>query len=140
MGYNLLLVDDSSATLHIISKIIGISGVPIAQVYTAKNGVEALAVAAQHALDLIITDLNMPEMNGLELIEHLKQSPELAKIPIIVVSTEGRDVWVDKAFALGVAHFIRKPFLPENIRDVIYQALGASHAQTHQTTTETSDF
>lgn len=124
MGYTLLIVDDSSATLHIFQKIIGVSGVDVAQVYTAKNGREALEVVARHPVDLVITDLNMPEMNGLELIAALKGDDRLSGIPIIVVSTEGRDAYVEQALAMGVAHFIQKPFLPEGIRDVIFQALG----------------
>jgi two-component system chemotaxis response regulator CheY len=101
MAYNILIVDDMSIMRQVMKMTVQISGVDLGEVYEAGNGIEALEQVREHWVDLIITDLNMPEMGGIELIESLKEDEVLASIPIIVVSIEGRDSVVNHALELG---------------------------------------
>ena len=89
MGYNILLVDDSNVVKAVLSKILAGSPLPIDQVYDAANGVEALKILNADTIDLVITDINMPLMDGFELIERMRLDMMLKDIPVIVISTEG---------------------------------------------------
>lgn len=126
MAFNILIVDDSKAALFMFEKIIKLSGVPLKKLYTATNGQEALDVLSQSPLDLVITDINMPVMNGFELLENLKKQPKLKRLPVIFVTTEGRDEYITKAKDMGVENFIKKPFHPEDLKNVIFETLGVS--------------
>lgn len=124
MAYNILIVDDMSIMRQVMKMTVQISGVDLGEVYEAGNGVEALKQAHDHWIDLIITDLNMPEMGGIQLIETLKDDDVLGSIPVIVVSIEGRDAIVNRALELGAYTYITKPFRPEVIKNHILKALG----------------
>ncbi len=124
MAYNILIVDDMSVMRQVMKMTVQISGVNLGEVYEAGNGIEALKQAREHWVDLIITDLNMPEMGGIELIETLKKDEVLTSIPVIVVSIEGRDAIVTRALKLGAYTYITKPFRPEVIKNHILKALG----------------
>lgn len=124
MAYNILIVDDMSIMRQVMKMTVQISGVDLGEVYEAGNGIEALKQARDNWIDLIITDLNMPEMGGIELIENLRKDEVLTSIPIIVVSIEGRDSVVNRALELGAYTYITKPFRPEVIKNHILKALG----------------
>lgn len=124
MAYNILIVDDMSIMRQVMKMTVQISGVDLGEVYEAGNGIEALEQVREHWVDLIITDLNMPEMGGIELIESLKEDEVLVSIPVIVVSIEGRDSVVNHALELGAYTYITKPFRPEVIKNHILKALG----------------
>lgn len=124
MAYNILIVDDMSIMRQVMKMTVQISGVDLGETYEAGNGIQALEQVHEHWIDLIITDLNMPEMGGIELIESLKKDEVLASIPIIVVSIEGRDSVVNHALELGAYTYITKPFRPEVIKNHILKALG----------------
>ena len=109
---------------QVMKMTVQISGVDLGEVYEAGNGIEALKQARDNWIDLIITDLNMPEMGGIELIENLRKDEVLTSIPIIVVSIEGRDSVVNRALELGAYTYITKPFRPEVIKNHILKALG----------------
>ena len=89
MSIDILIVDDSITIRAMTKKALALSISDLGQVYEAENGILALARLAEKKVDLIITDLNMPRMDGLQLIEKIKRQPNLADIPIIVVSTDG---------------------------------------------------
>ncbi len=121
---NILIVDDSATMRKIILRTIRQSGYEVDNVLEAGNGKEALEVLKNNQVDLVMTDINMPEMNGLELIEALKSNPETKKIPVIVISTEGAEDIVGRAQVLGVKGFIRKPFTPQKIGEALKKVLG----------------
>jgi two-component system chemotaxis response regulator CheY len=124
MAFNMLVADDSSPMRTVIRKAVTISGFNVGEYYAAANGREALEILRSHWVDLVITDYNMPEMNGLELLTHMKEDELLAVIPVVVVSTEGSVQMIDEFIAKGAAGYIQKPFTPENIREMLNKILG----------------
>lgn len=128
MGMNILIVDDSSVMRAMILKTLRMSGLSIGEVYGASNGVEGLESLSRQWTDLVILDINMPVMNGEEMMIRMKANPETRDIPVIVISTEGSRTRIEDLVKMG-ATFIRKPFTPEMIRDAVNQAInsGESH-------------
>ncbi len=140
MDLDILVVDDSKAALFMCRKIIEISGAPFKSILTAMNGLEAIEVLMEKNVDLILTDINMPEMDGLELIEYLKKDEQFRDIPVIVITTEGRDKYIIKAKELGAGNYIKKPFQPEQVKQLILEALGVEENEANINEAETSDF
>jgi len=122
MAYNILVVDDSSVMRTMIIKSLGMSGVELGAVHQAANGSEGLKALGENWIDLVIVDINMPVMNGEEMIENMQQSAEMSSIPVIVVSTEGSEKRIEQLKQRGVK-FIHKPFTPENVRDAIREIM-----------------
>ena len=118
MSLNVLIVDDSAVMRRMISKSIRMSKIPIKELHEAATGKEGLEVLDKNWIDLVLTDLNMPEMNGEEMIEEMKKIPELADVPVIVISTEGSERRIERILKKGVS-FIHKPFTPEKFNQVI---------------------
>jgi two-component system, chemotaxis family, chemotaxis protein CheY len=127
MGINILIVDDSSVMRAMILKTLRMSGLSIGDVYGASNGVEGLEILSRQWTDLVILDINMPVMNGEDMMIRMKANPETRDIPVIVVSTEGSKTRIESLVKMGAA-FIRKPFTPEIIRDAINQSLGTGES------------
>jgi two-component system chemotaxis response regulator CheY len=123
MNLNILIVDDSSTMRFMLKKIIQMSGVAVERYYEAGNGKEGLEVLEAHWIDLIMLDLNMPQMGGLEFINRVRALAMYAKLPIIVVSTESSQTRIEEIQSKGIA-FIHKPFTPEKVRDVVTTLLG----------------
>ncbi len=119
MAFNILVVDDSDVIRAMIGRTLRLAQVPVGTLYEASNGKEALSVLSESWIDLVLADINMPVMNGEEMIERMRLSPDIADVPVVVVSTEGATERVDSMMAAGVAAWVRKPFTPEEIRDVI---------------------
>jgi two-component system chemotaxis response regulator CheY len=124
MSFNVLIVDDSNSMRAVIKKIINLSGFKIDQCLEAVNGKEALHVLGNSWVDVIISDINMPEMNGFQLLTALQNDEFLQSIPVIVVSTESREERIAEAFRLGARGFIKKPFLPGEIKRTLYEVIG----------------
>jgi len=124
MAFNILIVDDSPIMRQVIKKTVRISGIDIGEIYEAGNGFEGLKQARDNWTDLILTDINMPEMDGITYIKELKEDEVLSSIPIIVISTEGRDEVVQEALSLGASDYITKPFRPEEIGRDVLRVLG----------------
>ena len=120
-----LIVDDSSVMRKIIERCLRQAGLDLIQVYEASNGVEALAVINQHQVDLILSDINMPVMDGLEFIKHLQGIEKARVIPVVMITTEGGEKHVAEAISLGAKGYIRKPFTPEQVRQQIIPLLGS---------------
>jgi two-component system chemotaxis response regulator CheY len=123
MALNVLVVDDSAVMRAMIIKTLRLSGMPFNELYQASNGAEALQMLAQHWIDLALLDINMPVMNGEEMLIQVRQSPETADLAVIVVSTEGSDTRIAALRQLG-AEFIHKPFTPEELRETIKRITG----------------
>lgn len=122
MGMNILIVDDSSVMRTMILKTLRMSGLSLGDVYAASNGVEGLEILNRQWTDLVILDINMPVMNGEDMMIRMKDNPETRDIPVIVISTEGSKTRIANLVKMG-ATFIRKPFTPEIIRDAVNQSL-----------------
>jgi two-component system chemotaxis response regulator CheY len=125
MAINILIVDDSGVMRSMIAKTIRLSGLELGEIHQAGNGREGLDVLNQNWIDLVIADINMPVMNGEEMIDRILENPDLRDIPIVVVSTEGSKTRVDRLQKKGI-RFIHKPFTPEAIRDTVKNLLGES--------------
>jgi two-component system chemotaxis response regulator CheY len=123
MAVNVLIVDDSGVMRSMIMKTIKLSGLQIGETHQAANGKEGLEALNEHWIDLVIADINMPVMNGEEMIDRMMESSEHKDIPIVVISTEGSKTRVERLQEKG-ARFIHKPFTPEKIRDTVKDLLG----------------
>jgi two-component system chemotaxis response regulator CheY len=118
-----LVVDDSSTTRAlIVSTIEEMEGF---ETIEAPNGFEALKRIPQQPLDLIVTDINMPDINGLEIVHFVKHHPDFRSIPMIIVSTEGSDEDVKRGLDLGASAYVKKPFEPEQLKSTIRRLINA---------------
>lgn len=124
MPYNILIVDDSGPMRALIKKIIKASGFNIGEFYEAGTGREALDVLNAHWLDLVLSDYNMPDMNGLEMLREMQQDEMMKDIPVVMVTTEGSNERIREFMEMGASAYIKKPFTPEQIRSQLNQLLG----------------
>ena len=124
MAHHILIVDDSILMRAALKRTIDMVGIDTKSISEASNGIEALEVLDSKPIDLILTDLNMPEMNGIELVHCLKEKPEYANIPVIVITTESSTVRIEDLQAEGIQDYLHKPFTPEEFRDTITRSLG----------------
>lgn len=122
MPLNVLIVDDSSVMRAMVAKTLRIAGVDIGEIHQAANGQEGLDALRDHWVDLVIVDINMPVMNGEEMIDAVRKDPALQDLPIVVISTEGSQTRIERMERKG-AKFVHKPFTPEVVRDVIADLL-----------------
>lgn len=128
MALNILLVDDSATVRAVIAKTLKITGVEISELYQAENGKEALDILADNWVDLVFADINMPVMDGVEMIEKMYEDGLLKTIPVVIVSTEGSATRVEQLKSRGVSAYIRKPFTPEVLRKVMDGIVGVQDA------------
>ena len=119
MSFNILLVDDSATTRGVMKKIFRLANVPIEELHEASNGREALDMLKEHWIDVVFTDINMPVMDGVELVERMSQDGLLKTVPVVMVTIEGSTTRLDQLRSKGVSAFIRKPFTPEIIQNVL---------------------
>ncbi len=124
MSHSVLIVDDSILMRAALKRTIDMVDVDLEQTFEAANGQEALDFLSSNSVDLILTDLNMPVMGGIELVHRLKESEEYRSIPVIVITTEPSMVHIEGLKAEDVDDYLRKPFTPEEFRTVISRNLG----------------
>lgn len=124
MSCNILIVDDSPILRKVISKVVKMCGIEDERIHEAGNGREALEVLDKVWIDLVLLDLNMPVMNGEEFVQHLRERPELADVPVIIVSTESNRGRLQRLSDLGVTESLHKPFEPEELRRLVPRVLG----------------
>jgi len=143
MAFNLLIVDDSNSMRTVVKKIVGLMGLEINQILEADNGRKALDVLGGNWVDAVILDINMPEMNGLELLKWMNEDAVMKNIPVVMMTTEASEAHMKAAFELGAKGFIRKPFVPEELRKKLLGVLGFDEKGTygeHQGDSEGVDF
>jgi len=128
MAFNILVTDDSETMRAVIKKTVSMSGVPVGEFREAANGKEALAILADTWIDVILSDINMPEMGGMELLKKISEDEDLRKIPLIFISTESSEARQEEARKLGVAGYVKKPFQPAAIKAVLYEVLEKAYA------------
>lgn len=129
MAFNIMVVDDSETMRSVIKKVVSMSGVAVGEYHEAGNGKEALAVLDKEWIDVILSDINMPEMNGIELIQAIKNNEVLNHIPVIFISTEASQARMDEAKKHGAAGYVKKPFIPETIKSVLLDVLEKAYAK-----------
>jgi two-component system chemotaxis response regulator CheY len=118
---NVLIVEDSKAIRSMIRVSLEETGGFFA--VEAGNGFEALKTLPTRRFDLIITDINMPDINGLELIGFVKSNPEYKDIPLVIVSTEKSDEDKKRGLALGASGYVVKPFTKKDLMSMIQNVL-----------------
>jgi two-component system chemotaxis response regulator CheY len=126
MSANILVVDDSGTMRGMIKRTLEISGLDIGEVYEAGNGIEALAQMARHNISVVLLDINMPVMNGVQLVRRIRDDEKLRDVPVIIASTEGSETRIQELMDAGARGFVRKPFRPEQLRDVLSPFVGLS--------------
>ena len=125
MSLTVLIVDDSATVRAVIAKTLDLAEVPVEHIHEASNGKEALDILAEHDVDLLFSDINMPVMDGVEMIEQMSTHGLLETIPVVVVSTEGSATRIEQLKSKGVSAYLRKPVAPETIRKVVDDIMGA---------------
>jgi two-component system chemotaxis response regulator CheY len=127
MGMKILLVDDSSIIRGIMKKTLALTGIEIDSIKEACDGQQALESVTSNPTDLIFLDINMPVMNGVEFMRELRNNEATKQIPVVVVSTEGSDERIKQMESLQIHRFIRKPFTPERIAEILNDVAGGQH-------------
>jgi two-component system, chemotaxis family, chemotaxis protein CheY len=127
MAYNILIVDDSVLTRTAIKRILGMIDIPIGEILEAPDGLVALKILDSHPVDLVLADLNMPQMSGIEMIHQMRGQSNRADIPVVMVTTESSSMKIRELLSEGVRDYLHKPFTPEEFRSVISRYLGTSH-------------
>ncbi len=128
MAFNVLVVDDSAVMRQMVVRTLKMSGLPLGTVLEAANGEEGLFVLQDQWVDLLLLDVNMPVMNGEEMLRRVRASPETENLPVIVVSTEGSETRLAALHELG-ASIVHKPFAPETLRDTILRVTGVTDVE-----------
>jgi two-component system chemotaxis response regulator CheY len=127
MAFQLMVVDDSPAMRALIVRVIELSGIEIGECHQAANGQEALEMLHKHWVDIILTDVNMPVMNGEEFLRRLDADERLRDIPVLVISTDGSEHRMRRMMELSAKSYLKKPFSPEVLRTRMEQLLGVAH-------------
>jgi len=142
MAFNVLIVDDSSSMRAVVKKIIRVSGFNVGECWEAADGKEALKVLMNVWVDLVLTDINMPNMNGLGLIAEMKRNELLRSIPVVMVTAEGSEKRMQESIKLGASGYIKKPFMPEDIKRTLSDIMGEAEGEKryHDEDYEGGDF
>ena len=122
---NVLIVDDSSVMRKIIERCLRQAGVQLTKVHEANDGYEGLSILQENTVDLILCDINMPTMDGLEFLQALSTSEEARRIPVVMITTEGSEDRVYEALSNGARGYIRKPFTAEQLKEQVGPLLEA---------------
>mgnify|MGYP000881355725 FL=1 len=119
MAKNVLLVDDSSTMRKIISRSLRQAGLDFGEIYEAGDGQEALAMLEKESVDIVLSDINMPNMNGIEFLREKANRPAIKDIPVFMISTETGDDIIGEAKSLGAVGALKKPFTPDKVNEVL---------------------
>jgi two-component system chemotaxis response regulator CheY len=123
MDLNVLIVDDSSAIRKILVRVLSQTDLPIKQVHEANDGSEALKIVEANDVSLILSDINMPNVDGLELLQKLRLTPKWKDLSVVMITTEGSQAKVLEAVQLGAKGYVRKPFTAEQIKEKVLACL-----------------
>jgi two-component system chemotaxis response regulator CheY len=139
MAYNVLIVDDSTPMRAVIKKVVKASGFNLGGIFEASNGREALDLLEREWLDLVLTDYNMPEMDGLKLLDEMKKNESLMSIPVVMITTEGSKLRVKEFLDKGATAYIKKPFSPEEIKQKLNRIMGETSDGDEQGSPDVGD-
>lgn len=124
MAKSLMIVDDSATMRKIVIRTVRMSGLNISRVEEAGNGAEALEKLNANPVDILLCDINMPEMGGMELVKKVREIAACADTKIIMVSTESSQEVIDGTIADGANGYITKPFTPEKFQEKLSPFMG----------------
>ena len=119
MGNNVLLVDDSSTMRKIIGRSLRQAGIDFDNIFEAGDGVEALEVLENEAVDIVLSDINMPNMDGISFLREKSSRDNMKDIPVLMISTETGEDIIGEAKSLGAVGAIKKPFTPDKVNEVL---------------------
>ncbi|MBZ5706025.1 MAG: response regulator [Acidobacteriia bacterium] len=118
-----LIVDDSSVMRKIVERSLRQAGIDLVEVREAGNGAEALGALRDGPVDLILCDINMPVMDGLEFVRQLQGVENARGVPVVMITTEGSESHVVQALSCGARGYIRKPFTPDQVKEHVIPVL-----------------
>lgn len=119
-----LIVDDSSVMRKIIERALRQTGLQLEAVYEAATGAEGLEMLGAHPVDLILSDINMPGMDGLEFLRQLRARNLAPQVPVVMITTESSEDHVKQAILAGAQGYLRKPFTAEQVKEKVLPLLG----------------
>lgn len=119
MGKNVLLVDDSSTMRKIIGRSLRQAGIDFDNIFEAADGVEALEILDTEKVDIVLSDINMPNMDGITFLREKSTREAVKNIPVLMISTETGDDIIGEAKSLGALGAIKKPFTPDKVNEVL---------------------
>jgi two-component system, chemotaxis family, chemotaxis protein CheY len=122
-GITVLIVDDSSVMRKIVERALRQAGLNLARVIEAGSGREGLTALGREQVDLIVSDINMPSMDGLEFLRQIQGQSLALGVPVVMITTESGEEHVREALAAGAQGYIRKPFTPDQVRDRVLPLL-----------------
>ncbi|MGV3709531.1 MAG: response regulator [Gemmatimonas sp.] len=128
MAFNVLVVDDSAVMRAMVVRTLKMSGVPLGDIHEASNGEDGLRLLGEEWIDLVMLDINMPVMNGEEMLRRMRGNPDTQETRVIVVSTEGSETRLAVLQEMG-ATIVHKPFAPATLRNTILSVTGVSDAE-----------
>ena len=129
MAFRVLIVDDSTVMRAFIRRTIMLSGMEGAEFLEACDGREALDLLRAEWVDVVLTDINMPSMDGEQLVRSLEADGMLKSVPVVIVSTDGTQNRMQQMLSLGARGYVKKPFLPETLREELERVLGGAYAR-----------
>jgi two-component system chemotaxis response regulator CheY len=124
VAYRVLIADDSPVMRSFVKRVIELSGFELSECFEAANGQEALDTLRTEWVDAVLTDINMPVVDGEEFLRRLSADGMLKSIPAIVISTDATRNRIDRLMALGARGYVTKPFLPETLRTELERTVG----------------
>lgn len=131
MGYSILIVDDSPIIRKMTRRTLGLAKLPVGSVFEAANGREALEILRDEWIDVVLADIHMPEMTGMELIERMAKDEVMGKIPVVVISAERSEPAIAHLKSLGICGHLVKPFTPEQILESVTQVIDEVAKRSH---------
>ena len=140
MSYNVLVVDDSRSMRKVIWKILRMVGFELGECLEASNGQEALDLLEGKWIDLILSDVNMPVMDGVGFIRSLREKNICGDTPVVFITTEANEDRLNQLMDLGASGYIRKPFRPEVIGTFLSRIMGETDGFRMGTSVEGCDF
>jgi two-component system chemotaxis response regulator CheY len=129
MGYGVLIVDDSPAMRTFVRRVLDLSGLEVAKYLQAGNGQEVLDVLREEYVDVVLTDINIPVMDGAQFVRLLEEDDSLRSIPVLVVSTDRTEARAQEMLDLGARGYVWKPFQPETLREQLEKVLGVPYGR-----------
>lgn len=123
MELRALVIDDSPVMRQVICRSLRLSGLAFSECVEASNGEQALELLHQQPVDVILCDINMPQMDGEQLLEKIEKDPKLSSIPVLIVTADATAPRVQRMLGLGAQGYLLKPFSPERLRSEIRRIL-----------------
>jgi two-component system chemotaxis response regulator CheY len=128
MAHHILIVDDSAAMRKILPRVLHQTGMAVRSVSEAGDGLEVLEIFKSRPIHLVLSDINMPRMDGLQWLAAVKASPGWKRIPVVRITTEGGETKVGEAVRLGAKAYVRKPFTGDRIKEKLCPPFGSGRA------------